>query len=95
MRDGGLLCVGKGNEDWNCSAPHGAGRLMSRRKAKDTISIDAFRKSMDGIYSSSVCKSTVDESLMAYKPMEEIAENIQDTVTIVKRLKPMYSFKAV
>ena len=94
MRDGSLICVGKGNPDWNYSAPHGAGRILSRSEAKDAVGIDEFRKSMKGIYSSSVMESTIDESPMVYKPMEEIMENIKDTVDIVKVIKPVYNFKA-
>lgn len=94
MRDGSLICVGKGNEDWNCSAPHGAGRLMSRSEAKTTVSIEEFAESMKGIYSTSVCESTLDESPMAYKPMDEIIANIEPTVDIVKVIKPVYNFKA-
>lgn len=82
MRDGSLICVGKGNPDWNYSAPHGAGRILSRSEAKDAVGIDEFRESMKGIYSSSVMESTIDESPMVYKPMEEIMENIKDTVDI-------------
>lgn len=94
MRDGSLLCVGKGNEDWNCSAPHGAGRIMSRSKARESISMESFRESMTGIYTTSVCESTIDESPMAYKPMDEIISNIKDTVDILDVLKPVYNFKA-
>ena len=94
MRDGSLLCVGKGNEDWNCSAPHGAGRIMSRSKARESISMESFRESMTGIYTTSVCESTIDESPMAYKPMDEIISSIKDTVDILDVLKPVYNFKA-
>ena len=94
MRDGCIIGVGKGNEDWNCSAPHGAGRIMSRSKAKESVSLDEFEKSMEGIYTTSVNQSTIDESPMVYKPMEEIVENIKDTVDIVKVIKPIYNFKA-
>ena len=94
MRDGSLLCTGKGNSDWNWSAPHGAGRLMSRSKAKETISLAEFQDAMEGIYSSTVGTSTIDEAPMAYKPMAEIMKNIRDTVTIDKVLKPVYNFKA-
>lgn len=94
MRDGSLICTGKGNEDWNCSAPHGAGRLMSRSAAKQTITLTQFEKAMEGIYSSTVGKSTIDEAPFAYKPMEEITANIGDTVDIVKIIKPLYNFKA-
>jgi len=94
MRDGSLICIGKGNKDWNYSAPHGAGRLMSRRKAKETISLEEFRKSMEGIYTTTVSRSTLDECALAYKPMDEIINNIQDTVEIVDIIKPLYNFKA-
>ena len=96
MRDGSLICIGKGNPDWNFSAPHGAGRLMSRSEAKQSISMSEFNKTMSdaGIYSTSVNKSTIDESPMAYKPMQEIIDNIGDTVEIVNIIKPIYNFKA-
>lgn len=94
MRDGSLICIGKGNKDWNFSAPHGAGRLMSRSKAKEVISLNEFKKSMEGIYSTTVNRSTIDESPMAYKPMDEIIENIRDTVEITDIIKPIYNFKA-
>lgn len=94
MRDGSLICIGKGNKDWNYSAPHGAGRVMSRKKAKKTISLEEFKKSMEGIYSTSVNRSTLDECALAYKSMEEITKNIRDTVEIVDIIKPVYNFKA-
>lgn len=94
MRDGSLLCIGKGNSDWNYSAPHGAGRVMSRRKAKSTISLDEFKKTMVGVYSTSVTKKTIDECALAYKPIEEIIANIQDTVEILDIIRPIYNFKA-
>lgn len=94
MRDGCIIGKGKGNEDWNYSAPHGAGRLMSRSKAKEIISLSEFEDTMKGIYTTSVNQSTIDESPMAYKPMEEILDNIQDTVEIIKIIKPIYNFKA-
>lgn len=94
MRDGSLICVGKGNADWNYSAPHGAGRIMSRRKAKEIISLEEFRQSMEGIYTTTVNKSTLDECALAYKDMDEIIGNIGDTVAIVKHIKPVYNFKA-
>ena len=94
MRDGAIIGLGKGNEDWNYSAPHGAGRIMSRTKAFDTINLDDFKKSMYGIYSESVVNETIDESPMAYKPASEIIENIQDTVEVSKIIKPIYNFKA-
>lgn len=94
MRDGSLICIGKGNADWNYSAPHGAGRIMSRGRAKEEIRLEDFEETMKGIYSSSVCESTIDESLFAYKPMEEIMENIKDTVSIEMIIRPVYNFKA-
>lgn len=94
MRDGCILGKGKGNEDWNCSAPHGAGRIMSRSKAKELVSLKEFEDSMQGIFTTSVGQSTIDEAPMVYKPMAEIVENIADTVEIVKIIKPIYNFKA-
>lgn len=94
MRDGSLICVGKGNPDWNYSAPHGAGRIMSRGEAKRNVSLEEFEASMEGIYSTSVSKGTIDECPMAYKPMESIVENVGDTVDILKIIKPIYNFKA-
>lgn len=94
MRDGCILGVGKGNEDWNCSAPHGAGRIMSRNKAREVVSLDAFKESMDGIFTTSVSSETVDEAPMVYKPMDEIVDNIKDTVDILEIIKPVYNFKA-
>ena len=94
MRDGCIMGVGKGNEDWNCSAPHGAGRIMSRREAKAAVSLKEFEESMHGIFTTSVSQSTIDESPMVYKPMDEIAANITDTVDILKVITPIYNFKA-
>lgn len=94
MRDGSLICIGKGNPDWNYSAPHGAGRLMSRRKAKENISMEDFEQSMEGIFTTSVNRSTIDESPFAYKPMESIIQNVGETVNIVDMIKPIYNFKA-
>ncbi len=94
MRDGALICIGKGNEDWNYSAPHGAGRVMSRAKAFKEVSMDEFKQSMEGIYSETIMEGTKDESPMVYKPMDEIIENIHDTVTIVNNIKPIFNFKA-
>ena len=94
MRDGCIIGRGKGNEDWNCSAPHGAGRIMSRAKAREVVSLDEFKESMDGIYTTSVSVETVDEAPMVYKPMDEIIENIKDTVDILEIIKPVYNFKA-
>jgi RNA-splicing ligase RtcB len=94
MRDGSLICVGKGNQDWNQSAPQGAGRLMSRSAARESITLSQFRESMEGIYSTTINKSTIDESPFAYKPMDEIVANVAETVEIVKIIKPVYNFKA-
>ena len=94
MRDGSLICVGKGNEDWNCSAPHGAGRLMSRSAAKETFTVSEFKKQMEGIYTTSVGRSTLDECPMAYKRIEDIVDNISPTVDIKAVIKPIYNFKA-
>ena len=94
MRDGSLLCTGLGNSAWNCSAPHGAGRLMNRRDAEQSFTLSQFKKSMEGIFTTSISKDTIDESPFVYKPMEEILKNISDTVTVDKILKPIYNFKA-
>lgn len=94
MRDGSLLCTGKGNDDWLQSAPHGAGRLMSRTAAKKQLSMEEYRQQMHDIYSTSVCEATIDEAPMAYKSAEEIESLIADTVDVVKRIKPIYNFKA-
>ena len=94
MRDGSLICRGKGNPDWNCSAPHGAGRLMSRSAARESCSMQEYREQMKGIYSTSVSADTIDESPMVYKPMEEIMQNISDTAEILEVIKPVYNFKA-
>ena len=94
MRDGSLICSGKGNPDWNFSAPHGAGRIMSRAKAFEQVSLEAFAESMKGIYSETVSEQTRDESPMVYKPMAEIIANIADTVDILDIIKPVFNFKA-
>lgn len=94
MRDGTIIAVGKGNKDWNCSAPHGAGRSMSRAKAKKDLKLDDFKKSMSGIYTSCVSENTIDEAPMAYKNSDKIIDSIGDTVEILKKLKPIYNFKA-
>lgn len=94
MRDGSIVCEGLGNPDWNFSSPHGAGRLLSRKQAKEQITLTQFKKDMEGIYSSSIGKSTIDESPGAYKPMAEIIDLIGDTVKIAARLRPRYNFKA-
>ncbi len=94
MRDGALICVGKGNEDWNCSAPHGAGRLMSRSAAFERLTMAEYEAEMAGIYSTCVVANTLDESPMAYKRIDEIVENIGPTAEILCRIKPIYNFKA-
>lgn len=94
MRDGSLVCIGKGNDDWNQSAPHGAGRLMSRAAARQSFTVSEFKKQMNGIYSTSVSQETLDECPMAYKGMDDIVKNITDTVEIVKSIRPIYNFKA-
>ncbi len=94
MRDGSLICTGKGNADWNCSAPHGAGRIMSRSEAKETLTLSEFKKQMHGIYTTSVSRSTIDESPMAYKSIDDITANIGDTVEINDIIKPVYNFKS-
>jgi tRNA-splicing ligase RtcB (3'-phosphate/5'-hydroxy nucleic acid ligase) len=94
MRDGSLIAVGKGNPDWNYSAPHGAGRLLSRSKARQTITLAQYREAMAGIYTTTVNASTLDEAPFAYKPLEEIVRNITDTVEIVAEIKPIYNYKA-
>jgi tRNA-splicing ligase RtcB (3'-phosphate/5'-hydroxy nucleic acid ligase) len=94
MRDGCIIAFGKGNEDWNNSAPHGAGRLMGRNEAKRTLSVEEFTESMQGIYTTTANLSTLDEAPMAYKPMQEIIDNIQDSVTIEKIIKPVYNYKS-
>lgn len=94
MRDGSLICVGKGNADWNCSAPHGAGRIMSRTQAFEKLSMEEYKKQMEGIYTTCVNSATLDESPMAYKDMCEIVENITPTAEITACIKPVYNFKA-
>lgn len=93
MKDGSIIGIGKGNEDWNCSGPHGAGRLMSRKHAKQSISMDDFKESMEGVFTTSVNESTLDESPMAYKPADEIIELVKDTIDVVEIVKPIYNFK--
>lgn len=94
MRDGSLLCVGKGNNDWNQSAPHGAGRLMSRSAAKQSFTVSEFKKQMKGIYSTSIGAGTLDECPMAYKDMDSIVENVGETVEILDTVRPLYNFKS-
>ena len=93
MRDGSIIAIGKGNEDWNCSAPHGAGRKMSRSKAKEVLNIEDYQNSMKDIYTTSVVLETLDEAPMAYKSSEEILDLIKDTVDIIEVIKPVYNFK--
>lgn len=94
MRDGSLICIGKGNEDWNYSAPHGAGRLMSRSAAFEKLTMEEYMKQMEGIYTTCVNTQTLDESPMAYKNMDEIVANIEPTAEIFAHIKPIYNFKA-
>ncbi len=94
MRDGSLICIGKGNEEWNCSAPHGAGRLMSRKDAFASLSLEEYKAEMEGVYSTCVAADTLDESPMAYKSLEEIVSQIGPTTEIVEHIRPVYNFKA-
>ena len=94
MRDGSILAKGKGNPDWNYSAPHGAGRLMSRTVAKESVTLEEFKESMKGIYSTSINEKTIDESPMAYKSIKDIIENIGDTVEIIDIIRPIYNYKS-
>ena len=94
MRDGSVLAIGKGNEEWNYSAPHGAGRIMSRRTAKEQLSLAEYRETMKGVYTTSVNESTLDEAPMAYKSLEDIIDVIRDSVDIIDVMKPIYNFKA-
>ena len=94
MRDGSVIAVGKGNPEWNFSAPHGAGRLMSRTKAKDTLSMEEYKEAMKGIYTTSVNEYTLDEAPMAYKSLEDIIDVITESVDVIEVIKPKYNFKA-
>lgn len=94
MPDGSLICIGRGNPDWNCSAPHGAGRMMSRKQAFAQLSLDEYRAEMAGVYTTSVMQETLDESPMAYKTMDEIVSQIGPTADIVEHIRPVYNFKA-
>lgn len=94
MRDGSVIAVGKGNPEWNYSAPHGAGRIMSRMTAKDTLNLDEYKSAMKGIYTTSVCEATIDEAPMAYKALDDIIDVIRESVDIVDIMKPVYNFKA-
>ena len=94
MRDGSLICTGKGNDDWNQSAPHGAGRLMSRSDAKASFTVSEFKKQMAGVYTTSVGRGTLDECPMAYKPSDAIIRCIGETAEIKEIIRPIYNFKA-
>ena len=94
MRDGSVLAVGKGNPEWNYSAPHGAGRLMSRTKAKANLSMNEYRETMKGVYTTSVNENTLDEAPMAYKSLEDIIDVIRESVEVIDVMKPVYNFKA-
>ena len=94
MRDGSVIAVGRGNPEWNCSAPHGAGRIMSRTKAKETLDMEAYKEAMAGIYTTSVNEKTIDEAPMAYKSLDDIIDVIRDSVDIIDIMKPVYNFKA-
>lgn len=94
MRDGSVLAVGKGNPEWNFSAPHGAGRIMSRSKARAVLDLAEYRTEMEGIYTTSVSRQTIDEAPMAYKSLDDIVDVIRDTVEILDVMKPVYNFKA-
>ena len=94
MRDGSILAVGKGDEEWNYSAPHGAGRIMSRMQARAQLTMAEYKHSMEGVYTTSVNKDTLDEAPMAYKSLSDILDVIGDTVEVIEVLKPVYNFKA-
>ena len=94
MKDGSLLCIGKGNPEWNCTAPHGSGRIMKRSEAKESVTLEEYMKEMEGIYSTSVGESTLDESPMAYRRIDEILDVIDPTATVTDVLEPIYNFKA-
>ena len=94
MRDGSVLAVGKGNPEWNYSAPHGAGRIMSRKKAKASLSMDQYRETMKGIYTTSINENTLDEAPMAYKSLEDIIDVIKESVEVIDVMKPIYNYKA-
>ena len=94
MRDGSVIAIGRGNPEWNFSAPHGAGRLMSRAEAKETLDLDAYKAAMQGIYTTSVNEATLDEAPMAYKSLDSIVDVVGDSVDILDVMKPVYNFKA-
>lgn len=94
MKDGSIIALGRGNKEWNYSAPHGAGRLMSRTQAKEKLDLEEYKKSMEGIYTTSVNEQTLDEAPMAYKSIDDIIDVIKDSVDIIDIMKPVYNFKA-
>ena len=94
MRDGSILAIGKGNPEWNYSAPHGAGRIMSRARAKSKLSMDEYRKTMEGVYTTSINENTLDEAPMAYKSLGDIIDVIRESVDVIDVMKPVYNFKA-
>ena len=94
MRDGSVLAVGKGNAEWNYSAPHGAGRVMSRTKAKEVLSMEEYKSVMEGVYTTSVNEATLDEAPMAYKSLKDIIDVIKESVDVIDVMKPIYNFKA-
>jgi RNA-splicing ligase RtcB len=94
MRDGSVLAIGRGNPEWNYSAPHGAGRLMSRRAARENLDLPEYKKTMEGIYTTSVNEKTLDEAPMAYKSLEDIIDVIRESVDVIDVMKPIYNFKA-
>ena len=94
MRDGSVLATGRGNPEWNYSAPHGAGRIMSRTTARNSLDLNEYRKAMEGIYTTSVNEQTIDEAPMAYKSLDDIIDVIRETVDVIEVLKPIYNFKA-
>ena len=94
MRDGSILARGRGNPDWNFSAPHGAGRVLSRSRAREQLNMDEYRHSMEGVYTTSVSESTIDEAPMAYKSLKDIIGPVNESVDVIEVLKPIYNFKA-
>ena len=94
MRDGSILAIGKGNPEWNYSTPHGAGRVMSRTQAMKSLSMDEYRKTMEGVYTTSISEGTLDEAPMAYKSLEDIIDVVAESVDIIEVMKPIYNFKA-
>ena len=94
MRDGSILAIGKGNPEWNYSAPHGAGRIMSRGKARNTLSLEEYRKTMEGVYTTSINENTLDEAPMAYKSLGDIIDVVKESVDVIDVMKPVYNFKA-